>query len=86
MPKFELSQKVKGEKQLSADQIKQFIKDRLSKSCKYKVTSDAPNTLAIKGKVVQKVFTHVTNFKAVFDIKVEGQNSRILVNGETGGT
>jgi hypothetical protein len=83
MAKFELSQKVKGKEQLSADQIKEFIKKQLSKSCKFEVTSESPNALVIKGKVIESLFTTVTDFQATFDIKVEGQNGRIIVNGES---
>lgn len=83
VPEIELSQRVKGAKQLSVDHIKEFIKKRLVKSCEFKVTSEAQNALVIEGIIPQDLLWRITSFQATFDIRIEGQNGLIIANGKT---
>ena len=83
MAHFELGKKIKVEKELNIEEIKSFIKKRLSKPCSYKVVADSGNTLTIKGAVKENLFTPVTKFRASFNIKVEGNKARININGDS---
>ena len=84
MANFELSKRIKADQELDAEKIKDFIKDRLSKACKYKVVSDSGDVLSIKGGVKESLFTPVTNFEASFDVKVEGNKARVNMSGKSG--
>ena len=84
MASFELSQKVKADQPLDAERIKEFIKERLSKSCKFKVTAEQSDSITIKGGVKESLFTPVTKFQATFQVKVDGDKARISLDGGSG--
>jgi hypothetical protein len=75
---FDLSQKVKAEKELHADDIKMFIKERLKKSCRFNIVSENNMSMEMKGRVKGSL---LTGFKATFTIKTVGDEARISVNG-----
>ena len=83
MANFELSKRIKADQGLDAERIKDFIKDRLSKSCEYKIVSDSGDVLSIKGAVKESLFTPVTKFEASFDVKVEGDKARVNMSGNS---
>lgn len=84
MANFELSKRIKADKELDVKKIKDFIKAELSKACKFKVVSDSGDSLSITGSVKESLFTSVTKFQASFEIKVEGDKARINMNGNSG--
>ncbi len=84
MANFELSKRIKADQALDAEKIKDFIKERLSKSCKYKVVADSGDTLSIEGAVKESLFTPVTKFEASFDVRVEGDKARVNMSGNSG--
>jgi len=83
MSKFELSQKFRASKPISAETIKNYLKERLTKTCTYSLSSENSNTFSAKGRVIESVFTPMTKFEATFTIKVDGENVRIIVDGES---
>jgi len=83
MANFEISQKIRTEKPISKEEVKTFIKERLKKSCYFKVASESDASMDIKGSVKEVFFTPVANFKAVFSIKAEGDKARLEINGSS---
>ena len=85
MANFDLGIKLKADKELSADVLKNFIKERLGKSCKYSVASENATSMELTGKVTESVFTTVTKFDATISITVESNKARIGVTGKSSG-
>ena len=85
---FELSRKFKVDQDVNGTALTDFIKDRLTKSCKYKVASESPEhshrSLLVKGYVKETVLTSVTKFDITFDIKMKNNEVRVLVSGNSG--
>lgn len=83
MANFDLGIKLKADTNLSADALKNFIKDRLGKSCKYSVVSENTTSMELTGKVTESVFTPMTKFDATISITVEDNKARIGVTGKS---
>ena len=83
MAHFDLSQKIKTEKELNAEEIKAFIKEHLRKPCKFKVVSEDGSSMKIKGAAQEVVFTPMTNFNATFTIRAEKDKARMEIIGNS---
>lgn len=83
MSSFDVSKKIKGDKEIDSDAIKYLIKDHLTKTCKLKTTPDAKEPFSIAGRVKETLLTPVVKFNALFSIKTEGDKARISVTGNS---
>jgi hypothetical protein len=83
MSGFDLSRKIKFEKQVDAQAIKELIMQHLSKTCVFEVVSDRDESFSVAGRVKETLFTPVVKYTASFLIKIEGDKARINVNGSS---
>ena len=83
MASIEVSQKLRGEKQLDSKEIIEFIKNKLEDSCKYSVQSETDDEIEIKGHVKEKLFTRFAKFTAEVKVKTSENKARINIKGSS---
>lgn len=83
MAKFEVSEKLRSNKDLNDREIIQFIRSHLEKTCKITVISEKTDCLVVEGRVAETLFTPMTKFDARFTVKVEADKARITAEGKS---
>ena len=83
MAHFELSQVIKSEAELSSGKIIEFIKRRLASASKYRTLSETGNSLQIKGRIRERVFTPVVKYTANITVETNGEKAKVLVGVDT---
>lgn len=83
MATFELSKKIRTTQPLDAQAVKDFMRQKLGNSCKFESTGETNQTLSVKGRVKETLFTPMTGFTSTIEVKTDADSARVSIHGKS---